>query len=174
MILQLPQISPSSTNRGSLRMAMMWICTSSIRMEKNATMGTKTRAWVSAFWLETSSVGCQSEVETTRWHLVSPSEVKTWMGKMVNPPILASSVHTNFHPIKQCHFRPGYYSDQTQGLGPEVVSMAARQPGLYRIGVKYFSSGAMGASRGTVLIRQMSGGKPIGVPGFLVNGGNIW
>lgn len=57
-----------------------------------------------------------------------------------------------------------YYSDQTQGLGPEVVSLTAQRPGRYRIGVKYFSSGASGASRGTVLVRQMVAGKPLGDP----------
>mmetsp|Transcript_66902 Transcript_66902/g.156832 ORF Transcript_66902/g.156832 Transcript_66902/m.156832 type:complete len:1018 (+) Transcript_66902:80-3133(+) len=49
------------------------------------------------------------------------------------------------------------YSDQTAGLGPEVVVVSKKQ-GTYRIGVKYFSSGAMGASRGTVIIRQIDGG----------------
>lgn len=56
------------------------------------------------------------------------------------------------------------YSDQTQGLGPEVVSLSAQRPGTYRVGVKYFSSGAMGASRGTVLIRQMKAGIPVEEP----------
>ena len=41
-------------------------------------------------------------------------------------------------------------------------SLLTRRPGRYRIGVKYFSSGAMGASRGTVLVRQMVAGKPLG------------
>ena len=35
----------------------------------------------------------------------------------------------------------GYYGDQTQGLGPEVISLAAKRPGRYMIGAKYFSSG---------------------------------
>ena len=60
-------------------------------------------------------------------------------------------------------FFSGYYSDQTQGLGPEVVSLAAAaRPGRYRVGAKYFSSGAMGAARGTVLVRQMVAGKVLG------------
>mmetsp|Transcript_2812 Transcript_2812/g.6735 ORF Transcript_2812/g.6735 Transcript_2812/m.6735 type:complete len:1021 (+) Transcript_2812:91-3153(+) len=49
------------------------------------------------------------------------------------------------------------YSDQTAGLGPEVV-VVSKKKGTYRVGVKYFSSGAMGASRGTVIIRQIDGG----------------
>ena len=49
------------------------------------------------------------------------------------------------------------YSDQTQGLGPEVI-VASKKKGTYKVGVKYFSSGAMGASRGTVIIRQIDGG----------------
>jgi len=57
-----------------------------------------------------------------------------------------------------------YYGDQRSGLGPEVISLAAKRPGRYRIGAKYFSTGAMGASRGTVLVRQMSGGKPVAEP----------
>ncbi|CAK0889531.1 unnamed protein product [Prorocentrum cordatum] len=56
------------------------------------------------------------------------------------------------------------YSDQTQGLGPEVVALQGRKPGSYTVGVKYFSAGAMGASRGTVIIRQLSEGVPVGEP----------
>ena len=51
------------------------------------------------------------------------------------------------------------YSDQTQGLGPEVVVVGEKK-GTYRIGVKYFSSGSMGASRGTVIIQQINNGVP--------------
>ena len=35
----------------------------------------------------------------------------------------------------------GYYGDQRSGLGPEVISLAAKRPGRYRIGAKYFSTG---------------------------------
>ena len=51
------------------------------------------------------------------------------------------------------------YSDQTQGLGPEVI-VAGRRKGTYKVGVKYFSTGAMGASRGTVIIQQINAGVP--------------
>jgi len=54
------------------------------------------------------------------------------------------------------------YSDQTQGLGPEVIVLHRYTPGKYRIGVKYYSSGAMGASRGTVVIWQLVDGVPQG------------
>eukprot|EP00931_Biecheleriopsis_adriatica_P121248 TRINITY_DN96334_c0_g1_i1.p1 TRINITY_DN96334_c0_g1~~TRINITY_DN96334_c0_g1_i1.p1 ORF type:complete len:1047 (-),score=178.29 TRINITY_DN96334_c0_g1_i1:21-3161(-) len=60
------------------------------------------------------------------------------------------------------------YSDQTQGLGPEVVALKGRKAGTYKVGVKYFSAGAMGASRGTVVVRQMSGGIPWGEPEVIV------
>lgn len=55
------------------------------------------------------------------------------------------------------------YSDQTQGLGPEVIVMNnQRVAGKYKIGVKYFSSGAMGASRGTVVVWDIRNGVPAG------------
>merc|ERR1719215_91875 len=54
------------------------------------------------------------------------------------------------------------YSDQTQGLGPEVMVLHGAKAGSYRIGVKYFSSGAMGASRGTVVVRRVSAGAQVG------------
>lgn len=66
----------------------------------------------------------------------------------------------------------GYYGDQTQGLGPEVIALAATRPGRYCIGAKYFSTGAMGASRGTVLVRQMSNGKVMGEAGQ--REGELW
>lgn len=54
------------------------------------------------------------------------------------------------------------YSDQTQGLGPEVMVLHGAKAGTYKIGVKYFSSGAMGASRGTVVVRRVSEGVQVG------------
>jgi len=55
------------------------------------------------------------------------------------------------------------YSDQTQGLGPEVVALRGpARAGTYRVGVKYYSAGAMGASRGAVVIWRMASGVPIG------------
>ncbi len=52
------------------------------------------------------------------------------------------------------------YADLTQGLGPEVMVVPAGQrlPGPYRIGVKYFAAGPMGASRGVVVVH----GPPVG------------
>jgi hypothetical protein len=44
------------------------------------------------------------------------------------------------------------YEDVTRGFGPEVIRGATPKPGTYTIGVKYFSSGPMGASRGLVFI----------------------
>jgi len=50
------------------------------------------------------------------------------------------------------------YSDQTQGLGPELISLTQAKKGTYQVGVKYFSTGAMGASRGSVVIRKLASG----------------
>lgn len=46
------------------------------------------------------------------------------------------------------------YEDLTQGLGPEVtvVPPGSLQKGAYHVGVKYFSAGPMGVSRGIVVI----------------------
>jgi tetratricopeptide (TPR) repeat protein len=48
------------------------------------------------------------------------------------------------------------YADLTQGLGPEVISVPKGRivDGAYHVGVKYFSAGPMGVSRGIVLIQQ--------------------
>jgi Flp pilus assembly protein TadD len=63
------------------------------------------------------------------------------------------------------------YSDQTQGLGPEVIRADKLQNGTYHIGVNYFSAGPMGVSRGVVVIIQNSG-MPKVVPFCLVPGGS--
>ncbi|MCK6471257.1 MAG: hypothetical protein L6R28_05885 [Planctomycetes bacterium] len=44
------------------------------------------------------------------------------------------------------------YSDQTQGLGPEVIRTAKAAPGVYHVGVKYYNAGPMGVSRGVVVV----------------------
>jgi hypothetical protein len=46
------------------------------------------------------------------------------------------------------------YSDQTQGLGPEVIRCSKAQTGVYHVGVNYFAAGPMGVSRGVVVILQ--------------------
>jgi tetratricopeptide (TPR) repeat protein len=55
------------------------------------------------------------------------------------------------------------YEDLTQGLGPEVATVPPGQlaKGVYHVGVKYFSAGPMGVSRGVVLVQGPSQkGKP--------------
>ena len=44
------------------------------------------------------------------------------------------------------------YEDITQGLGPEVVRAGELDRGTYHIGVRYFSAGPMGISRGIVVV----------------------
>ena len=66
------------------------------------------------------------------------------------------------------------YSDQTQGLGPEVVRCEKAMTGTYHVGVNYFSAGAMGVSRGIVVIMQPKDGiveNPEILPFCLVSGG---
>ena len=63
------------------------------------------------------------------------------------------------------------YSDQTQGLGPEVIRCQKALKGTYHIGVKYFSAGPMGVSRGVVVIFQPKHGvdlQPTIVPFCLI------
>ena len=66
------------------------------------------------------------------------------------------------------------YSDQTQGLGPEVIRCEKALPGTYHIGVNYFSAGAMGASRGVAVIMRPEQGvaeHPVVVPFCLMPDG---
>lgn len=67
------------------------------------------------------------------------------------------------------------YEDVTRGFGPEVIRAAAPRSGTYTVGVKYFSSGPMGASRGivVVLLERESGAEPELqiIPFRLVSGG---
>ena len=66
------------------------------------------------------------------------------------------------------------YSDQTQGLGPEVIRTGKTIPGKYYVGVNYFSSGPMGVSRGVVVIHKPIDGideQPRIVPFCLIEGG---
>ncbi|HKP77165.1 MAG TPA: hypothetical protein VJT67_16655, partial [Longimicrobiaceae bacterium] len=44
------------------------------------------------------------------------------------------------------------YQDITQGFGPEVVRVEKLVPGTYHVGVTYFSAGAMGVSRGVLVV----------------------
>ncbi|MCW8132248.1 MAG: hypothetical protein KIS92_18010, partial [Planctomycetota bacterium] len=63
------------------------------------------------------------------------------------------------------------YSDQTQGLGPEVIRCEKALPGSYHIGVNYFSAGPMGVSRGVIVVFQPENGvvkAPVIVPFCLV------
>ena len=48
------------------------------------------------------------------------------------------------------------YSDQTQGLGPEVIRTDRTIRGSYRVGVKYYSAGPMGQSRGVLVVLKPS------------------
>ncbi|MEI6233428.1 MAG: VIT domain-containing protein [Planctomycetota bacterium] len=66
------------------------------------------------------------------------------------------------------------YSDQTQGLGPEVVRTSKALPGTYNIGVNYFSAGPMGVSRGVVVVFKPTDGvenAPQIIPFALIEGG---
>ena len=66
------------------------------------------------------------------------------------------------------------YSDQTQGLGPEVIRTEKTQQGTYHIGVNYFSAGPMGVSRGIVVIVKPVDGideNPQIIPFALIEGG---
>jgi len=66
------------------------------------------------------------------------------------------------------------YSDQTQGLGPEVIHTMKAIPGTYHIAVNYFSAGPMGASRGVIVVLQPQDGvteEPRVVPFCLMPGG---
>ena len=67
------------------------------------------------------------------------------------------------------------YSDQTQGLGPEVIRTAKTIPGKYYVGVNYFASGPMGVSRGVVVVMKPENGivkKPEIVPFCLIPEGS--
>ena len=66
------------------------------------------------------------------------------------------------------------YSDQTQGLGPEVIRTDKTQQGTYHVGVNYFSAGPMGVSRGIVVIVKPVDGvdeNPQIIPFALIEGG---
>ncbi len=62
------------------------------------------------------------------------------------------------------------YEDITQGLGPEVIRGDKLPGGKYSIGVKYFSAGPMGVSRGLVIVEER-GEAPRVEPFRLVEGG---
>jgi tetratricopeptide (TPR) repeat protein len=62
------------------------------------------------------------------------------------------------------------YEDITQGLGPEVIRTEKLVDGKYDIGVRYFSAGPMGVSRGIVIV--MRGDDDVEIRPFrLVEGG---
>jgi hypothetical protein len=57
-----------------------------------------------------------------------------------------------FYSHKSTRSGLALYEDITQGLGPEVVRAGALDRGTYHIGVRYFSAGPMGISRGIVVV----------------------
>lgn len=124
--------------------------------------------------IQDSSPKIFQDLTTNELKSVSPSEgedITLWISMSwltdandVDLHVIDPSGEECYYGHRSTQLGLSYYSDQTQGLGPEVVSVASARPGRYRIGVKYFSSGAMGASRGTVLVRQMVAGKVHGDP----------
>ena len=51
------------------------------------------------------------------------------------------------------------YQDITQGLGPEVIRTKRVENGTYHVGVRYFSAGPMGISRGVVVVLRDDAGR---------------
>jgi uncharacterized protein YfaP (DUF2135 family) len=49
------------------------------------------------------------------------------------------------------------YEDITRGFGPEVIRTERTRRGTYHVGVKYFSAGPMGISRGIVIVMRDTG-----------------
>jgi len=71
-------------------------------------------------------------------HVVDPFGNECYYG---NPRVRASDLHL--------------YSDQTQGLGPEVTVAGAGAPsGEYHVGVKYYNAGPMGVSQGVLTVYE--------------------
>jgi tetratricopeptide (TPR) repeat protein len=68
------------------------------------------------------------------------------------------------------------YSDQTQGLGPEVIRCEKTQGGVYHVGVNYYSAGPMGVSRGVIVVMRPDADgtveRPTVIPFCLVEGGS--
>jgi tetratricopeptide (TPR) repeat protein len=91
-------------------------------------------------------------------------------GNDVDLHVVDPSGEECFYSHKQNASGLQLYEDLTQGLGPEVIRGKDLPKGKYILGVKYFSAGPMGVSRGLVVIEQP--GKPIRVEPFrLVEGG---
>lgn len=53
------------------------------------------------------------------------------------------------------------YEDITQGFGPEVVRAEKVVPGTYHVGVTYFNAGAMGVSRGVLVVMRSDRGRDV-------------
>jgi tetratricopeptide (TPR) repeat protein len=62
-----------------------------------------------------------------------------------------------FYGHKQNRSGLTLYEDITQGLGPEVIRVEEVDRGTYHVGVRYFSAGPMGVSRGLVVILRDRG-----------------
>ncbi len=91
-------------------------------------------------------------------------------GNDVDLHIVDPSGEECFYGHKQTRSGLVLYGDLTQGLGPEVIRAGRLLPGPYAIGVKYFSAGPMGVSRGFVVIEE-AGKAPRVEPFRLVEGG---
>lgn len=59
-----------------------------------------------------------------------------------------------FYGHKQNASGLALYEDITQGLGPEVIRTGDAKRGTYHVGVRYFSAGPMGVSRGIVVVMR--------------------
>ncbi|HEX7155451.1 MAG TPA: VIT domain-containing protein [Thermoanaerobaculia bacterium] len=76
-----------------------------------------------------------------------------------------------FYSNKQTKSGLTLYQDITQGLGPEVIRTERVERGTYHIGVRYFSAGPMGVSRGLVVVMRGDGPDVEIHPFRLVQGG---
>ncbi len=127
------------------------------------------------------------------WKFVGEAaEVHEWSKKLNAPPVSKHDVRITLHwetdandvdlhvvdprgdesyySKKQTASGVVLYEDLTQGLGPEVTVVPTGKiiPGRYHVGVKYFSAGPMGVSRGVVTISQPSvdGGLDVAIHPF--------
>jgi len=95
-----------------------------------------------------------SNMKTAHWCFFYKSGLKFGISKV------PSSDHTTVYPIIS-HDIYGYYIRNFQFSNPSLLQLDNAKR---RFLSKFCLSGAMGASRGTVLVRQMSGGKPVAEP----------
>ncbi|MDP2313172.1 MAG: VIT domain-containing protein [Pseudomonadota bacterium] len=136
-------------------------------------LGIVYRDWMAAVPAEAAAIrarAAKNDADPTRVDALRVTLAWETDGNDVDLHVVDPAGETCFYGNRQNRSGLELYEDLTGGLGPEVIRAKMLPPGRYSVGVKYFSAGPMGVSRGLVIV-EVPGKAPRVEPFRLVEGG---